>query len=133
MAHEGTSALRTLNESHLTVKDSSEDVRGRKVFDRDGKHIGHVVDLMVDEGESKVRFLHVAQGGVLGIGEKRYLVPVDAVRDVNDDEVHIDRTHHHVADAPDYDPALAAVDHRSLLGSASTTIGATRRTGRAAP
>ena len=37
--------------------------------------------------------------------------------DVNDDEVHIDRTHHHVADAPDYDPALAAVDHGAYWGS----------------
>ncbi len=117
MAHEGTSALRTLSESHLTVKNSSEDVRGRKVFDKDGKHVGHVVDLMVDEGGSTVRFLRVAQGGVLGIGEKRHLVPVDAVIRLDDDEVHIDRTHHHVANAPDYDPDLAAVDHRAYWGS----------------
>ncbi len=117
MKHEGTSALRTLSESHLQVRNPSEDVRGKKVFDKDGKHVGHVADLMVDESGTTVRFLRVAQGGFLGMGEKHHLIPVDAVTDIKDDGVHIDRTHDHVAGAPDYDPTLAAADHRAYWSS----------------
>lgn len=111
-----TSTLRTLSESQLTVENPDEDVRGRKVFDATGKEIGTVEDLIVDDAESKVRFLRVARGGFLGIGEKRYIVPVDAIATVTDDAVHIDRSHEHAAAAPDYDPDLAAADHHQYWG-----------------
>jgi hypothetical protein len=37
-----------------------------------------------------VRFLEVGAGGFLGIGEKRFLVPVEAVVEVADDRVTIE-------------------------------------------
>lgn len=96
-----------LSESNLTILDPQADVRGRKVFDRDGEEIGRVDDLLVDEGEARVRFLRVAAGGFLGIGERHLLVPVDAVTGVDDDRVRVGHPREHVAGAPAYDPTLA--------------------------
>jgi len=36
-------------------------------------------------------------------------VPLDAVTDLDDDEVRIDGTHDHVAEAPDYDPCDSSI------------------------
>lgn len=108
--------LKSLSSSHLELKDPNEDVRGRKVVDAAGKEIGKVDDLVVDEVEHVVRFLRVERGGIFGIGEKHFLVPVDAVGNVDADTVHITRNHEHAAAAPDYDPDLEAADHRRYWG-----------------
>ncbi|WP_409473634.1 hypothetical protein [Streptomyces sp. HC307] len=42
----------------------------------------------------------------LGIDEKKSYIPVDAVADVTEDRVRIDRTREQVAEAPEYDPEL---------------------------
>jgi len=96
-----------LRDSEMTLADSGEDVRGRTVLDRNGNEIGTVDALLLDEGESKVRFLRVKAGGFLGIGARKFLVPVDAVTAVDADHVHVDRTREQAAGAPIYDPNLA--------------------------
>ncbi|WP_432133750.1 MULTISPECIES: PRC-barrel domain-containing protein [unclassified Streptomyces] len=101
--------LTRISESRQAITATDEDVRGRKVTDRSGNELGKVGDLLVDEEERKVRFLLVEHGGFLGIGEKKSYIPVDAVADVTEDRVRIDRTRDQVADAPAYDPDL--VDH----------------------
>lgn len=105
-------ALERLSESSLVVADSAEDVRGRKVLDSAGSEIGSVEDLMIDGQERKVRFLLVAAGGFLGIGEKMFLVPVDALADVSDDEVRIAAERERVTGGPEYQPSL--VDEEEL-------------------
>ena len=102
-----------LGDTDLTVGDPNEDVRGRTVLDRNNDEIGHVDALMIDDQDTKVRFLQVAAGGFLGLGEKKFLVPVDAIVKIDDDHVHVDRTREQVAGAPDYDPTL--VLDRDLL------------------
>jgi sporulation protein YlmC with PRC-barrel domain len=74
MAGQQTTAIVRLGDTDKKV-DSTEDVRGRKVMDRQGEEIGKVDDLMVDEREFKVRFLEVASGGVLGLGATKVLIP----------------------------------------------------------
>ncbi|MFJ4790778.1 PRC-barrel domain-containing protein [Streptomyces sp. NPDC088794] len=98
--------LTRLSDSHQAITDADEDVRGHTVTDRSGNELGKVGDLIVDEAEHKVRFLLVEHGGFLGIGEKKSYIPVDAVADITDDRVRIDRTGQQVADAPAYDPEL---------------------------
>ncbi|MBW3637866.1 MAG: PRC-barrel domain-containing protein [Armatimonadetes bacterium] len=100
-----TTLLR-LSDSNLTVAAIEEDIRGRKVFDSSGEEIGHVDDLLIDQAENKVRFLQVASGGILGLGETKFLIPVDAIRRIDAEHVHIDQTHERVAGAPRYDPDL---------------------------
>ena len=99
--------LERLSDSDLTVADPAEDVRGRTVVDRVGDEIGDVDDLMLDTSETKIRFLQVAAGGFLGLGERKFLIPVDAIAKIDEDHVHVDRTREQVAGAPPYEPHLA--------------------------
>jgi sporulation protein YlmC with PRC-barrel domain len=101
-----TASLLKLSDSNLTVADPEEDVRGRKVLDRAGEEVGTVDDLMIDDRENKVRFLRVASGGFLGLGETKFMIPVDAITRIDDDHVYIDQTREKVAGAPRYDPDL---------------------------
>ncbi len=95
-----------LGDTDLTVGDPAEDVRGRKVIDKAGEDIGKVDGLMLDEEEAKVRFMHVAAGGFLGIGEKTFLIPIDAITRIDEEHVHVDQTTDRVIKGPEYDPAL---------------------------
>lgn len=100
-----------LSDTTFTLADPAEDVRNRTVIDADGEEIGHVHDLFIDEEEKSARFLQVASGGVLGIGAQHFLVPVEAVAEIEDDRVHISRNRERLLDVPTYDPDLA--DHRN--------------------
>lgn len=109
-ASSGLATLRKLSESGLTVAEPAEDVRGRKVFDSAGHEIGTVDDLMIDDREQKVRFLRVASGGFLGIGEEKVLIPVDAMTRISAEEVHVNQARDHIAGGPRYDPSLEEPD-----------------------
>jgi hypothetical protein len=54
------------------------ELRQRGVFDSGDRLIGHVVNIYVDD-EENFRFVDVAMGGVLGLGKKHHLVPVEAI------------------------------------------------------
>ena len=101
-------ALVSLTDAELTVADPAEDVRGRTVIDRHGEEIGEVDDLLLDDREHRVRFLRVGEGGFLGIGEKHFLVPVDAITRIDAAHVHIDRERERLRGAPGYNPELAS-------------------------
>lgn len=114
-------ALYTLGDRGETVDGSANDVRGREVKDKDGNGIGAVADLLVDDQEHKVRFLLVEHGGFLGFGEKKTLIPVDAITKITEDEVLLDQSRERVAAAPGYDPKL--VDDRPYNSSIYTYYG----------
>lgn len=105
MAQTDRGALVRLKDTELTVE-PAEDIRGHNVYDREGEEIGHVDDLLVDDREGKVRFLQIAAGGFLGLGERKFMVPVDAVTRVQDGEVRIDQTRERVVGTPEYDPEV---------------------------
>jgi len=95
-----------LGDTDLTVSDPAEDIRGRTVRDRDGKEIGKVNGLLIDRDEQKVRYLQVEAGGFLGLGERHFLIPVDAITRIVGNYVHINETQERVIGAPGYDPTL---------------------------
>ncbi len=94
-----------LSDSGLTLEDLTQDVRGLDVYDEDGDQIGTVEDLYADTEERKVRFLDVSAGGFLGLGERRFLIPVEAVSEVlrEDVVVVVDQKRHKVAESPLFD------------------------------
>ena len=98
--------LHKLSDTGQTVANAAEDIRGRKVKDKDGKELGTVDDLLIDDQERKVRFLRVEHGGFLGVGETKSFIPVDAITKITGDDVHINHSRDHVAKAPRYDPKL---------------------------
>ena len=92
-----------LSDSGLVLEDLAQDVRGLDIYDNDGDRIGTVEDLYADAEERKVRFLDVSAGGFLGLGEKRFLIPVEAVSEVREDRVVVDQKRQRVADSPLFD------------------------------
>ncbi|GAB3259168.1 PRC-barrel domain-containing protein [Arthrobacter pigmenti] len=99
-----------LADTDETIISRDEDIRGRHVKDKAGEDLGKVDELLIDTNENKVRFLIVASGGFLGLGEQKSFIPVDAVTQVQDEEVRIDQTREQVAGAPAYDPELVQVE-----------------------
>ncbi len=79
-----------MGESSFVPANLEDDVRGKDVYDPEGQRLGSVEDLYIDRQEREVRFLEVGAGGFLGIGEKRFLVPVEAVVEVAEEWVAIE-------------------------------------------
>src|SRR5919112_222294 len=79
-----------LGDSDFVSANPEDDLRGKAVYDAQGQRIGSVSDLYIGRKEREVRFLEVGAGGFLGIGEKNYLVPVEAVVEVAEDRVNIE-------------------------------------------
>jgi len=74
-----------LGDSDFVLENPEQDIRGNEVYDPKRQRIGSVDDLYIDLEEREVRFLEVVDGGllgILGIGEKRFLVPVESVTEV---------------------------------------------------
>jgi hypothetical protein len=74
--------------------------------DPDNHLIGYVRDLLIDEADWKVRFLHVTVGGHLGIGDRHFLIPVEAVERVSGGFVTIEQSREKVRSAPELDPNI---------------------------
>jgi len=104
MADQPAGTIVRLDDTALTVADPADDVRGNKVVDSNGDEIGDVEGLMIDETERRVRFLEIGSGGFLGLGERKRLIPVEAITRIEGDTIHIGRERTHVAGAPEYDP-----------------------------
>ncbi len=102
--------LGLLSELGETVDHTETDVRGLRVEDEDGKEVGTVSDLVVDDLEKRVHFLVVERGGFLGLGARHTYVPVQAIASVTLDAVRISHPRGHVMAAPAYAPDL--VDDR---------------------
>jgi sporulation protein YlmC with PRC-barrel domain len=79
-----------MGESDFLPANVEDDLRGKEVYDAEGQRMGSVEDLYIDRQEREVRFLEVGSGGFLGIGEKRFLVPVEAVVKVAEEWVVIE-------------------------------------------
>ena len=50
-----------------------------------------------------MRFLEVGAGGFMGLGQKRFLVPVESVSKVREDRVVVEQSREKVAESPPFD------------------------------
>ncbi len=100
-----------LSDSEMVLEDRTQDVRGLDVLDDNGEEIGTVEDLYAHEEERKVRFLDVRSGGFLGVGEKHFLIPVEAVSEVREDGVVVEHSREKVADSPPFDTDVVPQPH----------------------
>ncbi len=106
-----------LGDSDFVLANPEDDVRDKDVYDAEGQRIGSVDNLYIDQQEREVRFLEVGAGGFLGMGEKHFLVSVEAVTEVAEGWVTIEpgRTEKMAGPAP-FDTKVApppADDRRS--------------------
>ena len=84
-----------LSDSEFRLHDRASDVRGLAVFNQNGQQMGSVEDFYVDTVDREVRFLDVGAGGFWGLGEKRFLIPVEAVK-IYEDGVTVVQSHEKV-------------------------------------
>ena len=100
-----TRELDPLASSGLELEDPSQDLRGREVLDRDGESVGTVTDMMIDPGLRIARLLIVGHGGLLGMGKKQHLIPLEALRRGDEEQVRIDRAKDDILAMPEYHAA----------------------------
>jgi hypothetical protein len=98
--------LERLSQSDLRLADGEEDLRDRTVFDMHGDEIGTVEGLYIDRDERTVRCLQVRVGGLLGIGDREFLIPVEAVESFDAERVRLRHDRTQVQNGPAYDPEL---------------------------
>ncbi len=99
-AHAGIGLVR-LGDSDFVTANPEDDLRGKDVYDPHGQRMGSVEDLFIDRREREMRFLEMGTGGgFLGIGERRFLVPVEAVTKVSEDRVTVEPDRTKKADGP---------------------------------
>jgi sporulation protein YlmC with PRC-barrel domain len=94
-------ALIKLRDSELPRDASAKALLDGDVYGQDGEKIGTVKDLYVDEEEGEVRFLDVGAGGFLGLGEKHFLIPMEAVTDTSGGGVTLEHTSEMVEGSPE--------------------------------
>jgi hypothetical protein len=83
------------------------ELRQRDVFDSGGGLIGHVANVYVDY-ERTFRFVDVAMSGLIGVGRKHRLIPVEALAEGDPGSITLRVDRHTVEDAPTLDDPHAA-------------------------
>ncbi len=96
-------ALIKLRDSDIPRGATAKALLDGDVYGRDGEKIGTVKDLYVDEEEGEVCFLDVGAGGFLGLGEKHFMVPMEAVTEMSGGGVTIEHTSERVEGSPELD------------------------------
>jgi sporulation protein YlmC with PRC-barrel domain len=97
--------LEGLTHSGLELADPAMDVRGRDVYDHDGQPVGNVTDVLIDPDQRKARMLQVVSGGgLLGLGKKEFLVPVEAMSGGDPRTIYIDKVKDEILAGPEYHP-----------------------------
>lgn len=82
----------------------ASDVIGMKVQDLDGKKLGTIKDLVIDREDGDIQYAVLDFGGVIGIGNKYFAVPWEALQgDVTKDKIALDVHKKDLKNAPGFD------------------------------
>ena len=93
---------------------------GNDVKNADGESLGHVKDIMLDTTNNRVAYYVLSFGGVLGLGDKLFAIPPEAMKLDTEDKcfvLDIDKEHLKSANGFDKDhwPNMADTTFRSNL------------------
>ncbi len=99
-----------MSDSGFGVNSRESDIRRLGVFNRNGEQIGSVEDFYVDTQEREVRFLEVGTGGFMGLGEKRFLIPVEAVTNFREGGVTVSESGEEISESPPFDTKIIPLD-----------------------
>lgn len=75
-------------------------LRGWEVYDVDGKHVGVIDDVALEPNLVKIEFVVVAAKGTVGLGTKRYAVPLSALHLDSENECFVLEGDSALEDAP---------------------------------
>jgi sporulation protein YlmC with PRC-barrel domain len=107
-----------MSDADFRLDEPRQDVRGLDVYDLDGEQAGSVEELSVEPDSRFPRFLVVSAGGFLGVGKKRFLVPIEEVsRDMGEERITVNRDSDKVVGSPNFntDEALAPDVQHAVL------------------
>ena len=76
------------------------------VLEHNDENIGYVRDLLIDEVDWKVCFLHATWGGFMGLDELHFLIPIEAVSYVGGGFVKTELSKEQVHGGPKLDPNI---------------------------
>lgn len=93
-----------LSASDVSLEPPEEDLRGRILLDSGGKELGDIEEVYVDTNEDKIRFVEVRTGGILGLGKKPCLIPVEAAEEVTPGSVKVSHSEEVIIGSPEFDP-----------------------------
>ena len=93
----GDQRLVKLDDFEGELDEQWQDVKGRKVLDKNGEEIGTVEDLYVYKDASSVHLLKVSGS------ERSFLIPVDAVTNVTDEGVEVEQAGDVIQTSPEFD------------------------------
>ena len=98
------STLTKLSELEVPLEERWQDIRNLDVYDVSDEQIGSVEDLYIDREARQPSYLIVSAGGVLGVGKKHFLIPVEEVsRDVAEERVTVTVPKDKVLNSPEFD------------------------------
>lgn len=81
-----------------------EDAQGRRVVDRDGRRLGHVVDVLFDDYHRERVFLEIESEGFLEWRHRHCLAPVDGSA-LQQDPIVVDAAREELEQLPTHDPS----------------------------
>jgi sporulation protein YlmC with PRC-barrel domain len=116
-------AARTAAAADIDALHSSKAIIGTKIEDAQGKSLGKVEELLIDPKTGKVDQVVVGLGGMMGVGEKKVVVPwsdmkMQALHEGKRAVITMDRSR--LESAPTYDRKTAATDRRAPAASPAT-------------
>lgn len=83
---------------------SSSSITGTKVTNTQGDDLGKIEDLMIDTDTGNVTYAVVSYGGFLGMGDKLFAVPLQAMQvDTDKEEFHLNESKERLENAPGFD------------------------------
>jgi hypothetical protein len=91
----------------LTLAKGEIDLRGHSVRDAGGETMGQVDALYVDPVERRVRFIVVRAGGLLGIGGRQYLIPVELIDTIVAQDIRLNERREDAERQPEHEPQRA--------------------------
>jgi sporulation protein YlmC with PRC-barrel domain len=98
------SKLAKLSELDVPLEEGWQDIRDLDVYDVTDQQIGSVADLYVDREVRRPIYLVVSAGGILGVGKKHFLIPVEEVRrDMGEERVTITVPRDKVLNSPEFE------------------------------
>ena len=97
MAQGEGSNLVKLDDFEGELDEHWQDIRGRKVIDKNGDEVGTVEELYIWEGPSTVHLITVSGD------ERSFLIPVHTVTNVDEEAVALEVGRLNVMDSPEFD------------------------------
>lgn len=76
---------------------------GAPVFDHRNDHLGEIDDLVINPANGRISHAVIEAGGILGIGDKKFLVPFNHLRQMNPDYVMYRGTEEQLKRMPAYE------------------------------